>query len=253
MKRSLVPLSKLDQEPYSKIIGFPKATKSQIKSRISELKKIGISAISFEGKTQLGTLSVLGKGYVGVVVLARRKNKWVALKIRRIDSQRNELKSEAKMLEFVNRVGVGPKFFACTKNFIVMEYLDGEKIGKWVTKLKGKGSVKKVKEVIRKILEDCFNLDIIGLDHGELSSITKHVIIGKKVTMIDFDSSSRDRRVSNVTSATQGIFIGSGISKSVSRLYQVPKIEEIVNVLRSYKQNKTRNNFESVLAVLKLQ
>lgn len=134
-----------------------------------------------------------------------------------------------------------------------MEYLDGEKIGKWVTSLKGKGSVKKVKEVIRKILEDCFNLDIIGLDHGELSSITKHVIIGKKVTMIDFDSSSRDRRVSNVTSATQGIFIGSGISKSVSRLYQVPKIEEIVNVLRSYKQNKTRNNFESVLAVLKLQ
>ena len=253
MKRSLVPLSKLGQEPYSKIIGFPKATKSQIKSRVKELKKIGVSGISFEGRTQLGTLNVLGKGYVGVVVLARRNNKWIALKIRRTDSQRNEMKSEARLLEFVNSVGVGPKFFVSTKNFIVMEYLDGEKIGKWITTMKGKGSVKKTKSVIRKVLEDCFNLDTAGLDHGELSSITKHVIIGKKITMIDFDSSSRERRVSNVTSATQGIFIGSGISKSVSRLYQVPKIEYIVNVLRSYKQNKTRSDFDNVLAVLKLR
>jgi putative serine/threonine protein kinase len=252
MKRSLVPLNKLEQEPYSKIIGFPKATKSQIKSRVKELKKIGVSAIVFEGKTQLGTLGVLGKGYVGVVVLARRKNKWVALKIRRMDSQRNELKSEAKLLEFVNKLGVGPKFFAVTKNFIVMEYLDGEKIGDWVIKLEGKGSVKKIKDVIRKILEDCYSLDMAGLDHGELSSITKHVIIGKKTTLIDFDSSSLDRRVSNVTSATQGIFIGSGISKSVSKLYKIPDIGEIVNVLRVYKQNKTRKDFENVLAVLKL-
>lgn len=252
MKRSLVPLSKLEQEPYSKIIGFPKATKSQIRSRIKELKKIGVSAISFEGKTQLGTLNVLGKGYVGVVVLARRNNNWAALKIRRTDSQRKEMKSEAKLLQFVNNVGVGPKFFACTKNFIMMEYLDGEKIGDWVITLKGKGSVKKIKGVIRKILEDCFILDTAGLDHGELSSITKHVIIGKKITLIDFDSSSLERRVSNVTSATQGIFIGSGVSKSVSGFYQVPKIEEIVNVLRVYKQNKTRSDFENVLAVLKL-
>ena len=45
------------------------------------------------------------------------------------------MKSEAKLLEFVNSVGVGPKFFVSTKNFIVMEYLDGEKIGEWITYL----------------------------------------------------------------------------------------------------------------------
>ncbi len=252
MKRSLVPLSKLHQEPYSKIIGFPKATKSQIKSRVNELKKIGITAISFEGKTQVGTLCVLGKGYVGVVVLAKRNNKFVALKIRRIDSQRSEMQSEAKLLEFANSVGVGPRFYKKSKNFIIMEYLDGQKIGDWITTIKGKGSVKKIKTVIQKVLEDCFSLDSAGMDHGELSSITKHVIIGKKVTMIDFDSASLKRRVSNVTSATQGIYIGSGISKSLSKFYKIPKIENIVQVLRIYKKEKTRSSFDDVLKVLKL-
>ena len=44
----------------------------------------------------------------------------------------------------------------------------------------------------------------------------KHVIVGKnKNTIIDFESSSMERRVSNVTSATQAFYIGSGISKIV--------------------------------------
>ena len=61
-----------------------------------------------------------------------------------------------------------------------MEYLDGEKIGKWIKISKIKGSVKKTKIKYEKTLEDCYNLDKIGFDHGELSSISKHVIIGKK-------------------------------------------------------------------------
>ena len=95
-----------------------------------------------------------------------------------------------------------------------MEYIEGIKIVDWVNSLKGAGSVKKLKSTIRKVLEDCYNLDQIGFDHGELSNISKHVIVGKtKSTLIDFESSSVKRRPSNVTSITQAIFIGSGIAK----------------------------------------
>ena len=95
--------------------------------------------------------------------------------------------------------------------------------------MKGKGSASKLKSVIKKTLEDCYNLDKIGLDHGELSSISKHVIVGKsKTTIIDFESSSTKRRVSNVTSATQGIFIGSGISKSIKKIYKIPSKEKLL-------------------------
>jgi len=253
MKQSFLPIKIFLNEPYSKILCYPNPSKRQITSRMNELKKLKISKIAFEGSTRIGNLQILGKGYVGVVVLAKQKTKTVALKIRRLDSQRNHMNDEAKLLKLANKAGVGPKFISNSRNFIVMEYLDGEKIGKWVSDIKGKGSVKKIKSAIKKTLEDCYNLDKIGLDHGELSSVRKHVIIGKNTTLIDFESSSVKRRVSNVTSATQGILIGSGISKKISRIYKCPSKNEIISVLRNYKKDKNRTNFDELLRILKLQ
>jgi len=252
MKQSFLPIKKTVNEPFSKILGYPKATKRQLDSRIVELKKLGVSQISFQGKTRLGTLNVLGKGYVGVVVLAKKRNRLVALKIRRLDSQRDGMKNEAKLLKQANKVGIGPVLFDSSKNFLVMEFLDGEKIGDWINSLSGKGSVGKLKSVIRKTLEDCYSLDQIGFDHGELSSIVKHVIVGKKTSLIDFESSSTKRRAANVTSASQGIYIGSGISKKVKRIYKIPPRKRIIEALRNYKRDQTRNSFERLLKILKL-
>jgi putative serine/threonine protein kinase len=253
MKRSFISINKIESEPYSKIIGYPRASKSQIKSRINELKKLKIKSISFSGPTTIGKLAILGKGYVGVVVLAKKDGKDVAVKIRRLDSQRKEMKSEAKLLKTVNSVNVGPKLLDTSKNFLVMEFLEGEKIGNWINDLQGKGSVKKLKDVLRIMLEDCYRLDKMGLDHGELSSISKHVIVGKsKPTLIDFESSSTKRRVSNVTSITQAIFIGSGISKKVQKMYKIPSKEKIIEFLRAYKQEQSRESFEQLLITLKL-
>ena len=133
-----------------------------------------------------------------------------------------------------------------------MEYLDGERIGDWVVDLKQEGSSSQLKIIIKKILEDCYSLDRIGLDHGELSNLTKHVIVGKKTTIIDFESSSMDRKVSNVTSATQALCIGSGISKIISHVYKIPKKQKMITMLRRYKQEETRESFENLLSILKL-
>jgi len=253
MQQSFLPISKLSNKPYSNILGFPKATKRQVQSRIVELKKIGIKSLAFKGDTLIGTLNVLGKGYVGIVLLAKLHNKKVAVKIRRTDSQRDGMKNEAKLLEIANKAKVGPKIIQSSKNFLVMEYLDGKKIFDWVKELNGKGKTLKLKLTVKKVLEDCYKLDQLGLDHGELSSITKHVIVGKsKTTMIDFESSSMNRRVSNVTSASQAIFIGSGISKMVKKIYKIPPKAKMIKALRAYKNEQTRESFDNVLSVLKL-
>ncbi|HSB84027.1 MAG TPA: serine/threonine protein kinase [Nitrosarchaeum sp.] len=253
MERSFIPIKKLVKEPYSKIIGYPKATSHQLRSRILELEKLKIKSISFTGHTTIGSLQILGKGYVGVVVLAKKRNNVIALKIRRLDSQRTEMKSEAKLLKLANTVNVGPRLYDVSKNFLVMEYLEGDKIEDWILSLKGAGSAKKLKSLIRIILEDCYRLDQIGFDHGELSSISKHVIVGKiRSTLIDFESSSVNRRVSNVTSITQAIFIGSGIAKKVQRIYNIPHKQKIIDVLRKYKQEQTRKSFDDILKILRV-
>ncbi len=253
MAHSFISIKKFVEEPYSKILGYPNATNRQIKSRINELEKLKIKSISFRGPTTLGNLAILGKGYVGVVVIAKKGNKEVALKIRRMDSQRKEMKNEGVLLKLVNSVNVGPKMFDVSKNFLIMEYLDGEKFSNWIEMLSGTGSVKKLKSTIKSILEDCYRLDQIGFDHGELSNISKHVIVGKsKVSIIDFESSSTKRKPSNVTSITQAFFIGSGIARTAQKIYKNSSKEKIIDALKLYKQEKTRVNFDNLLKVLKL-
>ena len=253
MAHSFISIKKFADEPYSKILGYPKATTRQINSRIKELEKLKIKSISFTGPTTLGKLAILGKGYVGVVVLAKKGNKQVALKIRRTDSQRKNMKNESILLKLVNTIDVGPKIFDNSKNFLVMEYLEGEKISNWVNSLHGIGSTKKFKTVVKKILEDCYKLDNLGLDHGELSNVSKHVIVGKiKSTLIDFESSSTKRIPSNVTSITQAFFIGSGIAKKAQKIYKNPSKDKIIEALQRYKKEKTSENFEKLLKILKL-
>jgi len=252
MKRSFLPVDRLIQEPYSGILGYPRATKKQITLRAAELQKLGVSGVSFDGPMIIGTINVLGKGYAGIVVLAKKGTRLVALKIRRTDSPRKTMERETTLLQAANKVGVGPILLHSSKNFIVMEYLDGKKIFDWTADLKGKGNASKLKSVIKKVLSDCYRLDAAGLDHGELSNITKHVIVGKSIKMIDFESSSLDRRVSNVTSATQAIFIGSGLAKIVQKIYSVPPRPKIINALREYKKQQTQESFDNVLKILKL-
>lgn len=250
--RRFFPVDVLAEEPYSTILGYPKATKRQLKSRLAELKKLGIEGVSFQGPVLIGKTPVLGKGYTGVVILAKKGARRVALKIRRTDSPRESMAKETTLLDAANKAKVGPRLIESSNNFVVMEYLDGKKIYDWIKELKGYGRAAKLKLVIKKVLEDCRSLDRIGLDHGELSNITKHVIVGKSITIIDFESSSLERRVSNVTSATQAILIGSGLAKMVRQIYSVPSKQKIIKALRRYKEDQTQESFDKVLEILRL-
>jgi len=251
MTQYFLPIRKLREKPYSNILCFPKPTKRQIDNRVNELKRLGITSVKFFGPVQIQGLDVLGKGYVGVVILGKKQNKIFALKIRRIDSQRNKLTDEAKLLKIANKIGVGPQLISSSKNFLVMEYITGTKIINWVKD--EKFSSKTLRIIIKKILFDCFRLDQLGLDHGELSVLDKHVLVtNKKPTIIDFESSSVNRKTSNVSSAVQAILIGTGLSKIIRKKITLPKKNIIINSVRNYKKIKTEDSFNELLLKLKL-
>ena len=252
MTQRFQQISTFKEEPYSKILCFPKVKESEVKKRLKELKKLGITHVSFTGPLQIEKCHILGKGYVGMVVLAKKNNEIVALKIRRIDSPRKNMSNEAKLLQIVNKLGIGPKFIKNSKNFLVMEYIDGEKIIDWAKKTETKSQ--EVRSVLNNVLRECYLLDDAGLDHGELSTIDKHVIVGKnKNTIIDFESSSTNRKPSNVTGATQGILIGTGLAKIIQKRVRLPPKETIINLIRQYKKNPNLENFEKITIGLKLQ
>ena len=76
-RQTFLPIRKLTEQPYSNILGFPKANKKQLQSRIKELQKLKIKGVCFEGATLIGKLHVLGKGYVESLFWQNKiKKKW---------------------------------------------------------------------------------------------------------------------------------------------------------------------------------
>jgi len=252
LKKALViTLEKLSEEPYASILCYPRPSKAELKKRLKELQKLNVKALEFSGEKQAFNTPVLGKGYVGIVVIAYRNMEKMAIKIRRVDADRSRMQQEAKMLKKANSVSVGPKLLGASKNFLLMQFINGDLLPKWLEKRREKAQIRKV---LREVLEQCWRLDEAGLDHGELSHAPKHIIINKKGEpfIVDFETASIIRKPSNVTSICQFLFISGMVAKKVAENLGEKYKETIIDVLRRYKKDRTRENFERLLKVCSL-
>jgi putative serine/threonine protein kinase len=247
----IVPVDQLNKEPYASVLCFPKPSEAELQSRIQELCSLDVSALEFSGTASLfGVgLPVLGKGFVGVVVVAYLNGERVALKIRRTDADRANLLHESSMLSRANSVNVGPKLLGASGNFLLMQLIDGELLPHWLETNK---DAEIVKQVLVGVLEQCFRMDQAGLDHGELSKAPKHLLVDKaqKPFIVDFETASVERRVANVTAICQYLFSGnSSASKILVEVFGEKDRFKLIDALRKYKKTASGEGFEALLQV----
>lgn len=251
----LIPLEQLYEEKYARILCYPKYDLKELRRRLKELKRLGIKTLEFSGGKMAFNVPVLGKGCVGIVVTAHTDRGKAALKIRRVDADRAGMQQEAEMLRKANAIEVGPNLLDVTENFLLMEFIEGTLLPKWVEMSSGKGTRARIRRVLRNVLEQCWRLDEEGLDHGELSTAPKHILVdvNDEPCIVDFETASVNRRVSNVTSICQYLFLGSHVAKMIKR--KLGKIDkaQLIETLRFYKQGRTRENFENILDTCKLR
>jgi putative serine/threonine protein kinase len=248
-KPTKVRTENLKEEPYASILCYPRVSDAELQNRLGELREHGVKAVEFAGKTSAFNVPVLGKGFVGIVVTAHLDGQKVALKIRRVDADRLGLQREAQMLAKANSVQVGPSLISVSRNFLLMQLIDGYLLPNWLGAHKEK---EQVRGVLNEVLEQCWRLDNIGLDHGELSKAPKHLIIDEKQKpfIVDFETASVNRKPANVTSACQFLFTSCGaVARAVAEVLGERKREEIIWALRLYKKDRIRENFNRVLQV----
>jgi len=231
------------------ILCYPKPSSEELDRRITELSSLGIAALEFRGSKEVFGVRVLGKGCVGVVISAQTSTGRVALKILRTDADRAGFDHEASMLKLANSINVGPKLHGFSSRFLVMEYLEGSPLPEWVKTLAGRGRKNRVRSVFRGLLEVCYRLDQLGLDHGELSRAPKHIIVGEqdRAGIVDFETASDKRRPSNVTSLCQYLFLGSELSSRARRILGPIRRATLLTALRKYKKNANPETFQSIL------
>jgi putative serine/threonine protein kinase len=242
----IVPIEELSVKRYASIICYPRPTKEEIINRIEELKHLGVKAVEFFGEASAFNVPVLGKGYVGIVVVAHVDNKRFALKMLRVDTGRQSLQREAELLAKANSVKVGPILRDVSKNFLLMKLIDGKLVKNW---LETRREPETVRKVMADIFEQCWRLDEIGLDHGELSKAPKHLLVEKtnEPFIVDFEAASLERNVANVTAVCQFLFMGkSSVAQALTKTLGEINRADLISVLRSYKKNRNRQNFKAI-------
>lgn len=227
------------------VISYPHFSECEYKDRIIEMESLGITSINLGGKTIVNGTHIAGKGCVGIVVKAKAGSKICALKIRRTDADRKTMDNEARFHKMANRACIGPSLEGHTKNLIAMEFITGQSIIDWV--VGNKATKSKMCTLAAAILEQCFSLDVAGLDHGELSRLTRHVIVSDRPYIIDFESASITRKTCNVTAAAQSILLYGIVANKVKKILGNTDREKVIEALRTYKHSHTRANFDAVL------
>jgi len=229
------------------LTAYPSFEDNTFEARLKELESLGITSVLSYGNTKIRNFSILGKGCVGLAVLVKYRKKICALKIRRTDANRLNMYNEVFMHSLANAANVGPILIDFSENFILMEFIDGRNIVDWSAGDCVLGE--DVYHVLASTLEQCYALDRIKLDHGQLSHLKCHLIVSpqKEPTIIDFESASVGRKPNNVTAAANTFLAIKSLDLRMNYIVHKYQTEEIIRSLREYKRNMTRESFNKII------
>ena len=235
------------------VLTYPRISLLAARSRIRQLEMLGVDALIFEGRAKIGRLGILGLGTVGVVVGARAGGNVRALKIRRTDANRPDMEQEVSVTTMANRLGIGPTVYGHTKDFVLMKLLDYVELEEWLRGLRGQGTRKAVRTMVHSILNQCRKLDIMGIDHGQLSNLRKHAVVAEGIPwIIDFESASTIRKPKNVTTAAQYLFIGGRLSPRLRRVLGIRDVAPLLKLLSDYKGDTSDYTYSRIIEALRI-
>ena len=235
-----------NRESLKLLLTYPLFDENTYDIRMEELLTLDINSVYSFGKVQLHRICILGKG---LVALVKYRKKYFVLKIRRTDANRPNMYDEVVYQSAANSMGIGPFLVNFSENFILMEFVRGFNIVDWY------GSKKAANDRILKcaasILQQCFVLDCLKLDHGQLNRLDRHIIVSEegKPTILDFESSITGRRARNVTSVCQSIFLHGPIFSKLKGSIDKDR-ELIMKCIRDYKRDMNHEKFEKILSLL---
>ncbi len=248
-----VPLDMLLTHPRGYLIHFPRWDYRAAEAKIEELRTLGVEAVVFEGPHRVETIPVLGKGNTSMVLKAITRDGACAAKIRRSDADRTSFDDEARLLRAANDVGIGPKLISWEKDVLLMELIKGPYLSDWIRQL-GTCDAGILRGVFRRLIDQTRRLDLAGLDHGELVRLRRHTLMrGFEPVIIDFESASTARRVSNVTTVVQSLFLNTQASLVVERIMGLPDRETLLAALREYRRDMSDVNYSALIRTAGLE
>ncbi|MBS3096899.1 methyltransferase [Candidatus Woesearchaeota archaeon] len=189
----------------------------------------------------------LAKGHRGLLFTGLYKSKKIAIKTKNPQSTAvGRIENEAKWLERLNKLGIGPKLLIQDKGYLAYEYIDGDFIIDYLKK----SNNSKIKKTIKNIFNQLFNLDKLKIDKEEMHHPLKHIIISKnKPYLIDFERVRHSQNPKNVTQFCQFLMSWHLINILDKKNIKIDK-SRLMMLAKIYKNSPTQSNFKKIAGII---
>lgn len=185
----------------------------------------------------INNIEFFDKGSRGFIYTGKYKKMKVAIKVRNPKSDAmNRIDNEINFLTILNEFSIGPKIVMSFKNKMVYEFQEGIYMIKW---WKTATEVQK-KKVLKNLMDQCFTMDLLGINKEEMLRPFKNVVIKKYnvPVLIDFERCHYTKKVKNVSQLIQYMFKEKMISKS------------IIPLIQKYKKEVCKKNYQKIIKKL---
>lgn len=193
-------------------------------------------------------MEFLAKGKRGIVYLKESNGKKLVVKKENPESTAiNRINHEANILQEVNKLGIGPRYISHTKDELVMEFVEGKRIDEFVKK----SDKNQIRKIIKEILNQCFILDKNQISKEEMHHPYKHILIGKKIVMIDWERAHKTLKPNNITQFCQYL-TSSNFGQTLKEKGIKINKKEIIQLSKEYKESINKENLRNIIKLIKI-
>jgi putative serine/threonine protein kinase len=155
------------------------------------------------------------------------------------------IKNEVKWLKILNKYNIGPKLIKYGKDYFKYKFIKGNFIIDFIEK----NNKKEIKKVLLNVLKQCRIMDKLKVNKKEMHNPFKHIIINKKVNMIDFERCYKTNKPKNVTQFSQFIMSNNLKNLLIKKKFKIDK-KKLLEKLIKYKHEQDDENFKSILKLI---
>lgn len=188
---------------------------------------------------KITNIKKLMKGHRGLIFTGNYKNKKVAIKAQRLDLKTRTVDREAKMISKLNKSKIAPKILFHGHNYFVYEYIPGEFI---IDHLEHSNK-SETKKLFLEVLRQCRVLDKIHITKEEMTNPYKHVIVNKKIVLVDFERAHFDLKPTNISQFSQYIMRNHDLLNKKG--IKIDK-EILIGLTKQYKNNQSEDNYNKI-------
>ncbi len=185
---------------------------------------------------KINNLEFFDKGKRALIYTGTHKRKKVGIKIKNPSSKAiSRIENEGNFLKKLNKYNIGPKLILAKKDYIIYEFIEGEKYYSLLPNLNQRERI----NLSLQILDKCRIMDKLKINKLEFTRPVKHFFVkNKKVKMIDFERCYETKKPKNLTQFCNFMMSNEKWFNLDNKI--------LIKLLKDYKEKQTETKYRKI-------